>query len=249
MKFLKLGFALFLFILTQIAYAQNCCCEVTCPKTKHWYVDLGLGWVINQHAKNGSVPTALPAFPDTFLVDDKQSTVLALIGLGYLWSYPNRLWLPYVSTGLEFDYLPSAKIAGLRENFSIPADTDPYQYRLIHYSLIAVGKLGIYRWGNWVPYVSLGLGSTWNRSYDYSEDAPSVSPGFGNKTQAEFTYNAGLGLDFNLNRDLQLSLGYRYDNFSNNSTGNGDTVASDTKQLSSRTHADTILLSLRYLFA
>lgn len=101
---------------------------------------------------------------------------------------------------------------------------------------------------NWTPYVSLGLGSTWNRSNDYSESAASVSPGFGNKTQAEFTYNAGLGLDFNLNRDLQLSLGYRYDNFSNNSTANGR-LTSSTKQLSSRTHADTILLNLRYLFA
>lgn len=53
-----------------------------------------------------------------------------------------------MSTGLEFDYLPSAKIAGLRENFSDRAETDPYQYRLAHYSLIVVGKMGIYRWGN-----------------------------------------------------------------------------------------------------
>lgn len=258
----KVIFLLFLiFIFSSFAQAETCCCQskrttlwcVSPPKRlPSWFMDVGLGWVFNQ--KLGTAYLANIELPSDQYTSPKVNQVpMSFISGGYIWSR-RAAWLPFTSLGLEYSYDMPATVKGVIEEFTDPEQANfKYKYKVAHHNLRLIGKANLYRWQNWMPYVSAGAGLSWNRFTNYSEQAisefPSLrpNPNFVNKTASSFSYSLGTGLDYIFNENLWGGLGYRYDQFGWGKTGDTNAEFSD-KSLKNTSRAHTIILSLRYLF-
>ncbi|MDQ8039129.1 MAG: outer membrane beta-barrel protein [Rickettsiella sp.] len=239
-----------IFLLVVQTVSANCLSNDKCytPLT-HFYIDVGAGWVFDQQASDYYLPR--DPLPDRYVANTSKNNVMGLASLGYVWRQTQD-WLPFISVGLEYSYLPSSKIQGPVEEFSSPEfTTQNYEYKVQHQNLQLTSKIDIYRCGRWMPYIALGIGTSWNTSSAYQEyaltDQPEIQPEFANKTKTAFSYAAGLGIDFIANDNLWLGLGYRYDNFGSNQTNNGIREFAN-KHLDNHMKAHTVLLSLRYLF-
>ena len=87
-------------------------------------------------------------------------------------------------------------------------------------------KLDLVRYGRLMPYLDLGLGSSFNQSHAYNEVAfydvmARYSPNYASKTNHQLAYNVGVGLDYIVTRKLIVSAGYSYQSFGNLSSGFG----------------------------
>ena len=103
-----------------------------------------------------------------------------------------------------------------------------------------------------MPYLEAAAGTTWNTgTYVGSELAgisPRIDPGFTDKTNNDFSYAVGAGLDFALKKDLLATLGYRYEWFAHVDTGRG-MDSFNSNDLRNKRYANTMLLRLRYIIA
>ncbi|MDQ8038801.1 MAG: outer membrane beta-barrel protein [Rickettsiella sp.] len=232
---------------------KTVCCCVSSPKhLPSWYMDVGLGWVFNQ--KLGASYLANIDLPlDQYNSPKVNQVMMGALSGGYVWSR-RTAWLPFTSLGFEYSYDMPAKVKGVIEEFSDPEQTNfKYKYKVDHHNLRLIGKADLYRWQNLMPYVSAGMGVSWNRFSDYSEQAiselpsPRPNPAFTNKTESNFSYSLGTGLDYIFNKNLWGGLGYRYDHFGWGKTGDTNAEFAD-KSLKNTSRAHTIILSLRYLF-
>jgi len=229
-----------------------------CP-TKHlgsrWYIDAGLGWVLNQKIGTTYLPNINigPEFSDKYDAPKVEQVPLGFLAGGYAWSRQTN-WFPMTSLGIEYSYVPPARFTGILEEYSQPEDTYKYYYDISHHSLRLVGKADLFLWKQWMPYLSAGIGSTWNRFSTYNEvpldnKRSKPNPHFANKTTLNFSYSLGAGVDYIFTKNVLGSLGYRYDYFGWENTGNsqGELFTGDALRDTSRAH--TVVLSLRYLFA
>jgi len=104
-------------------------------------------------------------------------------------------------------------------------DTLNYHYSADSWSLLAESKL-VYEKYQWQPFVTGGIGPSWNRLSSYGEvptdpsGSATANPSvFKNNTQAQFAYEVGFGVqrifytDPKHNVSYRASLGYRYMNF------------------------------------
>lgn len=251
-------------VVPSLVQAKTCCCcpkkpKLWCispPKLPSWYVDTGLGWVFSQ--KLGATYLAnIDAPSDQYNSPKVKKMPMGSLSGGYVLSR-QASWFPFTSLGLEYSYFMPAKVKGVVEEFSDPEQANfNYNYKVTHHNLRVLGKADLFRWRNWMPYLSAGLGASWNRFSNYSEEAiselpsPRENPSFANKAKLNFSYMAGAGVDYILSRNLWAGLGYRYDHFGWGKTGdrieNEDTEVVD-KSLKNTSRAHTIILTLRYLF-
>lgn len=260
---------LLIVILPSLVQAETCCCQnkkttllcVSPPKPlPSWYMDVGLGWVFSQ--KLGTSYLARINFPsDRYNSPKADQALMGFLSGGYVWSRQTD-WLPFTSLGLEYSYDIPTRVKGVIEEFSMPEQANfNYKYKIAHHNLLLVGKVDLYRWLNWMPYISGGVGLSWNRFNGYGEQAisklPSPKPNsaFTNKAEANFSYSLGAGLDYIFNRNLWGGLGYRYDHFGWGRTGDTNAKFATqfvekfaAKNLKNTLRAHTIIFSLRYLF-
>lgn len=228
-----------------------CVCPV--PHLPSWYVDAGLGWVFNQ--KLGTTYLAnldLGPENDEIYTGPKVKRVpMGFLSGGYVWSRQAN-WFPMTSLGLEYSYAMPAKTVGTLETYSDPSDSHEYQYKVSHHTLQLVGKVDLLRWQQWMPYLSAGLGTTWNRFARYSEEPlagrEKPSPEFPSKTKLNFSYSLGTGVDYIFAKNLWGSLGYRYDHLGWIKTGDSNREFFTGDKLKDTLQAHTLVLSLRYLF-
>lgn len=255
--------ALLIALLPSLAEAKICCYQKEKPivlsmslpeRLSTWYMDIGMSWVFNQRLGKKQLDNEdLP--PDTYLSPKAQQIPGFSLSGGYIWSHQAN-WLPFTSLGLEYNYFGPTRVEGVIEDYSFSDEANQlYKYRMTQNSLYLVGKADLMRWGNVMPYASIGVGTAWNRFSDYSEqvisDLPSehINPEFPSKTKLSFSYSLGTGIDYSFNKNIWASLGYRYTHFGNFKSGESMLHnPSSSEHLSGVSAAHLVVFSLRYLF-
>lgn len=221
----------------------------------NWYVSGGIGFLIpslSSHSTtvfNGST-TQNPN--DLYSISKPGvAPTLALEG-GYRWTRIND-WFHTVTVGLRYQYLTSFTANGSIAQYS-SADHANYNYNLnvAAHVLSVLGKLSLYQFKHFSPYVSVGVGQAFTTVGDYSEDPlgnvqPRVSPGYQNKSTMNTVISAGLGVDYLFNRSWSMSLGYEYLTLGKLKTGNGTSTNWTNQSLSlGSLSASAIILSVNY---
>jgi opacity protein-like surface antigen len=227
-------------------------CVSPVKRPPSWYLDAGLGWMFNQNlGKTYLANMDLPA--DQYNASKSKRSLMGFWGGGYVWARQTQ-WFPFTSVGLEYSYNPPVEVKGVIEEMSDPEQANfNYKFKVSHHTLRLVGKADLVRWQNWMPYLSGGVGTSWNRFSNYSEEAttdavsPRPAPAFPNKTQVNFSYDLGVGVDYIFTENLWGGVGYRYDHFGWGKTGDTNAEFAD-KSLKNTLRAHTIIFSLRYLF-
>lgn len=214
----------------------GCCYPVVKPQpTPRPYVELGLGQAFDSRLDASSYSFANPRREEgtITLALMPNGRILAsdiLIGGGWVWSqlYPaDTHYLPFISLGLQYQYSNvdhqktfidlDFKLKNTQNNgTSLLSFNTPYEFS--QRRLLANAKLDLYRWRYVMPYVNLGLGATWNKVKqtepflitEKSDTVPITTLGSRNN---RWSYSVGAGLDFLVNENLWLSLGYQYNNF------------------------------------
>ncbi|MES2142009.1 MAG: hypothetical protein V4471_03885, partial [Pseudomonadota bacterium] len=161
---------------------------------------------------------------------------------------------PVVITGAIYEVLPNNTINFEQSLYS--------RYQIKQQSCSILTKLDIYRWQNLMPYFAFGMGASWNRINHFSTLAfePVLDPlnlSATANTTSDFTYSLGVGIDYLVNPELWLSLGYAYDDFGKNGIGqllqyiNAATPLQPISAFvnNASLHAHNILFTARYLFA
>lgn len=220
----------------------------------NWFVSGDLGLLMpslgnsSTTINNGST-TQPPT--DIYLISKPGvAPTLALQG-GYRWTRINP-WFSSFSLGLRYQYLTSFKTSGTIQQYASAANTNyDYNLNVSAHVLSVLGKLDIYQFKHFAPYVTLGLGQAFANVAGYSESPlgdviPRNSAGFQNKNNLNMTYSAGLGVDYKFNRKLSMSLGYEYANFGKLKTGNGSAAWSNQSLSLGALSSSAILLGLRY---
>jgi opacity protein-like surface antigen len=219
-----------------------------------YYVEGGGGMEWRRAKTRSLTVSQTPFWPaDTDTVTTVSHAPSLLLSGGLLWA-TQKSWLPYYSAGLEYYYGSTASIKGNVDQFSLPMFQNNYRYgyQVYRHVLRLVGKADLYRWGDVMPYAELGLGAGWNNSGNYAERAavevtPRVNPGFGTKVRTNFNYEVGGGLEYEIQKDMWVSLGYRYDWLGKIKTGNGKDTFGES-HLYNKLYAHALLVRIRYAF-
>lgn len=138
-------------------------------------------------------------------------------------------------------------------------DTLHYKFSTKSATVMAEAKIA-YSQYDLKPYVLAGIGSAWNRFYNYDERPtdPSLSAapatGFTDHTKQTFTYELGAGLQYLLWNDkahdvqYTTSLGYQYFNLGNGALGNSDAQTSAGRLKIKNLYTQAIVASLAVSF-
>lgn len=241
-------------------YKEN---QIVAPH--QWFADIAIG----KSYDYGGNDTLVPFSPsDTLLFQTgKAAPPFFSAAIGHLWTLPTN-YFPFISMGLQYRYTSPTVMSGFAYNVladnTIDFDHSYFsRYQIKQQSCSIVTKMDLYRWQNFMPYFSLGLGASWNRINQFSTTAFDLEPVqpmefFATEnTSNDFTYSLGIGIDYIANPDLWLSLGYSYDSFGKNEigqlliyTGIADPLEpSGIFVKNASLHAHNIILSARYLFA
>jgi opacity protein-like surface antigen len=225
---------------------------LTLPANK-WFVGLGAGWM-SPFGTNATLfaPSGMPGFPDDrYAGEGSKGAGQYSIFAGYQWRRPTE-WLPAYSLSLQYTYTASASVNGFIYVNNLPDSRNfTYKYDVSQQLPMAKLKLDLYRWNQFMPYISGAAGVAFNRGHNYS-DAPIPGEtlmlrryGFNAATQTEFAGTFGAGLDYWLNDRGQLSLGYELSYYGNASTGNGQGVLS-ASHLGNKLNANAVILQGSY---
>ncbi len=254
--------SLLVLIVPSLTEAKSDCCQtnqkavlcVSPTKQPSWYFDVGLGWVVNQRL-GANYLSNLELAPDTLAAPKASQVPMGLLSGGYVWSRQTN-WLPFASLGLEYSYAYPAKVKGVLIDYSeLQEANHNYQYKVTHQGVSLLGKVALARWENWLPYVAAGLGASWNRVSNYSEQVISerasdhTNPEFPSKTTLDFSYSLGAGLDYVFTEYLWAGFGYRFDRFGK--MGTGDSILHNKlfhEHVSNSLRTHSFIFSLRYFF-
>ncbi len=223
-----------------------------------WYFNAGVGRTQPNVDSSNYVGTG-PGWPnDHYKGDDIHGAPMLVVGTGYTWGRYYD-WFPDLSLGAQFTYTGQAKISGTINQYSLAQfENYSYNYKFRRMTLLAVGKADIYNLANFMPYLTAGLGVSFNKTSNYEEQplshvTPRISPGFGSATNNYFSYMVGVGVDYALCDNLWLSLEYNYGNFGYAQTGDGANTFTLTgfnysnQQLKNKLTANNFLFSVTYL--
>ena len=157
-----------------------------------------------------------------------------------------------VQTGIAYYQTTNAPVTGtLSQGIDpqSPAKFD-YRYKIITRQLLLETKL-LANWREvYHPYVSVGLGAAFNEAKDYNVDiipcCTTFSPEYENGNTTSFTYNLGVGLDYDIAEFLRLGVGYRFADLGKANLGDGIINNTTVTQSPEQTHlyAQEILLQL-----
>lgn len=92
-------------------------------------------------------------------------------------------------------------------------DTYTYNYGVDTKQLLFDGKIFYTFRKCFRPYVLVGLGSSFNKTYNYTTDVPpflTFTRMYANKTNVSFSYAVGAGIDTSITSHLRIGFGYRF---------------------------------------
>jgi len=132
------------------------------------------------------------------------------------------------------------------------APPSQYTYTFISRRAVVEGKL-LESFTQFVhPYVSFGMGAAFNTGYDYQVFNPlgTTSPIFAGSATAGFTYEAGVGLEVDVQKDIRLGAGYRFVNLGEADLGRGAIAGVSIPNTLEQTHlfANEFMAQLSYIF-
>lgn len=136
--------------------------------------------------------------------------------------------------GLEYNYFTPIQIHG-EHTVGMEPDYSTfyrYHYRVQSQQFLASVKILATNDKALHPYVQVGLGAAWNRVGNFSaitDETGSINltPTFNDHTRAEFSYNLGAGLDFDMSKNVRIGFGYRFTGLGNASLTGGQISMGD----------------------
>lgn len=174
---------------------------------------------------NGNQVVPINSFVDNTYDTNNTTNVNGMAGLAYTRLFHLKHDV-LITIGPALYYTNMDQVNGINHPFSnlTTADTLNYQYGADSWSLMAISKLAYEKYV-WQPFITGGIGPSWNRLYNYSEVPTNPAgmavsnPAFVNNTEAEFAYMVGCGVErvFYLNQNHAVrylaALSYQYMNF------------------------------------
>lgn len=221
-----------------------------------WYGSLGVGEQFAQFTKNIQINNGsgfIQPFSNDIYTTNQPSSTLVTAALGRRWER-NSEWIPAYSLGVSYQYFSSSTIKGTITQYSDPLFTNyNYQASVSSNMILASGKLNLYTFNRFSPYVTLGIGGAYNHFDKYQETAlpdvtPRVSPHFGSNNTSQFAYNAGAGIDIRISQPLILTLSYLYQNLGNVTSGLGAQTWSGSSLNFGTFSSNEMVISVSYLF-
>jgi len=228
--------------------------------TKGWFIGASAGLVWPHLGANStSVANGLdylppPANYDLYSINRTPNTTGSFsFYAGYRWDRPSRI-IPHYSLALHYEYLSQFSINGSVYQQSQVPSTAIYSYSYDCSSNIftLLGKIDLYDFHSFAPYLTFGLGiastalEEYLESYLGGDSAARVNPGYQSKTSANFTYSLGMGVDYFITPKITASLGYKYADLGNVKSGSGVSDWSDTSLSFGKLTTNTVLLSISY---
>jgi len=258
MRFLKvisvLVLGVLLYFASNLLYAAPvpCCCKPRYHHPHRLYFDLGVGKTYDFASSNSFLENNGLILGNLNTLTS-YSTPFFFIGLGYQWTQDSQ-WFPYLNVGLQHRYTAPVNVAGISNTASIGITN--YTYRMQQESWLIMTKTDIYKWKRFMPYLTAGMGASFNRISQLFINAPDLANQLAGSTThtGDFSYSFGAGIDFIVKDDFWLSLGYFFDDFGKNKidkvfaneAGPGFSLG-ELKNAS--LHANSFYLKARYLFA
>ncbi len=228
-----------------------------------WFIGLGAGVqqlnIVNPiYVANGSSFT-YPYNYDKFSTQTNAQAVVAA-EIGYRWKntsqwIPGQKWFPGYAISLYYNHLFSTNVGDQIEQYSTPAFTNyRYTWKVSADALLAIAKLNLIEYQQFIPFIQVGLGGSFNHATQYGETAYSnvtkrINPAFGDNTIGAFAYDLGAGVDWQFSPQFSLSLLYQFQNLDRvESRPGASTWRSDTLNSSSY-QTNLALLKLDYYFS
>jgi opacity protein-like surface antigen len=165
--------------------------------------------------------------------------------------YANKQWS--LQTGLSYYRLPNVVARGtVHQGIDAPSsNTYSYRYAVIGNQILVEGKL-LYNICRYHPYLSLGVGAAVNEMNNYSVNIQppftTFSNQFADHTTTSFSYNIGLGIDFDVAPNTRFGVGYRFADFGKAETGKAmiDNVPTTNKLTTEHVYAHEVLAQLSF---
>jgi opacity protein-like surface antigen len=222
----------------------------------HGYIqaDLGLSTTLSPNSMlifNGALDP-YPANMDLFSTNNHHHGGMVSVSTGLRWQQERR-YFPSYSLGLRYQNWFQQQIDGSITQYSDPEFVN-YSYTLNTSSNVfsVFSKINLVKLQRFLPYASIGLGSSINKTGRYTEQAyPGIvaridSPDFNSHSSTQFSYNLGTGLDYQLNQQMLMSLGYEYQDLGAVRSGYGQFPWSSERLSQNRYQTSTVLVSLSY---
>ncbi|MGB6976846.1 MAG: outer membrane beta-barrel protein [Gammaproteobacteria bacterium] len=235
-----------------------------------WFLSAGIG-VDYPKIDDGWASEGNDSAPDRYLANQVTDPVVGNFALGYLWSQP-QAWFPYFGLGLDYTFAAQSKVSGQVQTFATP-DQNFYNfsYKFSRQTAMLFGKIDLYNFYNFMPYIWAGIGPSFNQASDYQEEVnpnnpptlevenpdgteqtilnPRVSPNFGKGTNTSLATAVGAGIDYVIYNNLWVSAGYRYGYYGHIQTGNGTEAGGfPNDHLASALRENSLIFSLTYFF-
>jgi opacity protein-like surface antigen len=220
-----------------------------------WFVGVSAGVAWPGLPNSATVPNGFPFAPpqnlDLFSIQVPSAAATWALNVGYRW-VRSTAFFPLMSLALRYAHINAFNASGLIEVASDPLYTNySYSAKISPNIFTLFGKIDIYNFHSFLPYISLGLGESWNTFTNYTQQGINDTysqPGtqFGDNTTARFTYNFGVGIDYLINPRSTLSLGYEYADLGKVISGNGTQLWSNTSLSMGDLTSNTVLLGINY---
>jgi opacity protein-like surface antigen len=236
-----------LFVLqSQVAFAGN---------INQWLVGLGAGVAGRSlssftHISNGT-PVPAPYNSDTFSINTHHAPVVTFFG-GYQWNRSSSS-IPYYNVTFHYEHQFDANISGNVQQYALPQFTNyNYSMNLTSDIFSIIGKVGLVQYKLLIPYLSAGLGLAFNHINNYSETptfndgSERVSPQYGGRSNNNFAYTLGAGVDIASCKNTMVSLAYEYWNLGNITTSSGSGSWSGTRLNLGTLKSNTLLATLTF---
>jgi opacity protein-like surface antigen len=194
-------------------------------KTWRSVVTLGVGSATSSSVgQSQSFPIVNPVTDEFYLYSayrPNQTSVFVDAFAGAEWNL-NANWL--VQGGLSYTGASafSAKGTFLQGADAQSADTYNYSYNILERQLLVQSKLLYTFMQRYHPYVVAGVGSAFNRAYNFDTSVPSTiafTREYNDSTTISLAYLVGLGIDVDLTNNWRLGIGYRFADLGSTSFG------------------------------
>ncbi len=185
-------------------------------KTWHTVIAIGAGTsTTNTVGQSQSFPINNAITSEFYIYSAYRPTQTSTLGdlfIGAEWQL-TPYWL--IQGGLDYSGTAafSAKGTLIQGADAVSADIYNYSYNVLARQLMAEGKLLYIFRQIYHPYVLVGLGSSFNRGYNFQTSVPpflAFTRQYQDYYNYSLTYSLGFGLDVDVYHNLRLGLGYRF---------------------------------------
>lgn len=165
--------------------------------------------------------------------------------------------IPYalnLQLGIAYTQLTSGTVKGIFSQGVDASSTDFYNYRygILFRQLLLEGKILYTFRERYHPYILVGVGSSFNKAYNYGTSVPpflTFTRQYANHYNTDFSYAIGAGIEENLDKHFRLGIAYRFTDLGKANLGRATIDTSVVAGTLSQKHAYTneILAQLTYL--